>query len=539
MSTNNEEIKTTTSRSGKPQYRKRGDKKGPRKQEDWSKCVDNAIEYYNKYPTDFDTAFNFPWFQVMGTPIDYTNITSGFSKTLGKVENASTPSIMRIKFVMGPGICENAYDPANRTFAMIMADLYAKTSGASLGFNNAQLAMQMTSLTSIINMIGIVQRALSCTEFYKTVNVNYPRSLLAAMGFDYDQVVANKAISVNRLNSLIHMFNNMQVPSFLDIYKRQYTLCSNVYVDEDDEFGQVYFFQPAGYYKYDFENFKAKWVDLTYGNTDVDIVLDAIRDALYSWVNNDDFYKVNGALLRAYKDVPTIIVPDSSVNDVITPAKPDHIIDQIQNMSIIKLDHNTLDIQQNVEKNLVYWQPCIPKEDGDLAPGTRGSMGKAIIRLFKDYPTNEDNCEATRLMAYTAEVAYHTVDISAGTDTVELRQGIYSMQSEVVDSVEIYKVSADYTDVSVLATIRSNYIPVYAPAQLTTWPTTSIESLKTIVAVQPFRYIPTLISRITMEGGVTTNMFMLGDLYNYTYIDRKVLYNMNTVALLSLWRPTV
>lgn len=518
-------------------YRGKRGNRVPRKQEDVSTYEDNLITYYNKYATDFETAFNNPWFKVVGTDIAWNDILTvcAHQNASQKLDAAKVPSIMKISYVPGPGICENANDPANRTFAMLMADLYAKTSGASLGFDNAQLGMQMTSLTSIMNRIGEAQRALECTDYWATKNASFPRALISALGFDYNDLVKNKPIYVSRLNSIAHAFNNMEIPSFFDVYKRQYTLASNVYLDEDSEFGQMYVFVQAGHYEYDFENFECKFIRSGPPYVNMGLVLDKIEAALFKWINSSDFYKVNGALLRAYKDASTIVVPDVSVTDVIKPSKPDHILMQIMNMDIVgRVTNDSLNIKQNVVKNMLYWQPCLRLGLEDISTPSHNYMRKKFIRLFTDSPSKDDNCELSRLSNTQGIVNFHYVNHTDGTDATVKAWGITSMQSEIVEEITIYKPSADFTQAAEVVTIDSNILSTNAGA--------SSSVTDQIMAVQPFRYIPPLFyvyGGKNSEGVYTSqNIAVLGDLYNYTVLDEEVLKNQNTVALLSIWRPT-
>nr|AVD54040.1 capsid [Macaque picobirnavirus 9] len=451
MSEINKDMEGTTTE--KETWRKRGGKKGskraPRAQVNFATATDNAIEYYNKYPTDYQAAFNFPWFKVMGTEIPFEDVVSGIpDASIFNIKNSRLPNTMVINYVPGPGICEDVQDPANRTFAMIMADLYAKTSGSSLGFNAAQVAMQMTSITSILNAIGEAQRALNSTEFWKTTNANYPRGLINALGFNWEDLVAYKANYVTRLNSIIHMFNNMQVPAFIDIYKRQFTLASNLYVDEDDEFGQVYAFRQKGIYNYVFSSGNkvqyCEFTEYSYNKDKFDTFLDLIQNALFKWVNSDDFYKVNGALLRAYKDAATITVPDVDLATVISPSKPDHILMQIMNCDILGEDLITgLKITENVVKNVIYFQPTF----GRVADGYKATypqLGhKRLIRLFDSNPTTDVNCESTRLLTKLGIVNKHIVNPD-GSDITEQYYGVQSMQSELITSIDIYTIGDDY-----------------------------------------------------------------------------------------------
>ena len=533
----NEERINGTETTEKETWRKRGGKKGtrraPRAQTDMSKVTDNALEYYNKYPTDYNAAFNFPWFKVMGTPIPYDEIISGIpGAATYKVGNSRLPNTMIINYVPGPGVCADVQDPANRTFAMIMADLYAKTSGASLGFNSAQLAMQLTSITSILNAIGEAQRALSCTEFWKTTNANYPRGLVRALGFNWEDLTQNKANYVTRLNSIIHMFNNMQVPAFIDIYNRQYTLASNLYVDEDDDFGQVYAFRQKGIYNYVFASAnKVQYCEFTpyaYSEVNFDTFLDLIQNALFKWVNSDDFYKVNGALLRAYKDAPTITVPDSEISTVIAPSKPDHILMQIMNCDILGEDIiDGLKIYENVVKNVIYFQPTF----GRVADGYKDSYphlaNKRLLRLFDPNPTTDVNCEATRLLTKLGIVDKHIVTPD-GEDTTTQYYGVQSMQSELITSIDICTIGDDYSSNEIVS-IKGNVLDIMAAGKF--------NNISIAMSVMPFRYLPPIYVVSNSDGANEIGYIStMGDWYNYTTVDDTVVDNMNRVALLSMWQ---
>lgn len=507
-----------------PAYTKRGRSDSSksfsnRKGVDLNSFSSNDPAYYNKYPEDYRLATQTPgWFKVLGDHIDWSAVT-GYASVTAKTP---VPGIMVLDFIPGIGIAETSTDPVNKAFSQVMADIYAKTTGSNLGFQQADLAMLVTSLASISNMIGVAQRALETTEFWITKNAYTPKKMATAMGFSWQDLVKNKPAYVQRLNSLTHMYNNIKIPEFLDVYKRQYALSHTVYIDEDSSFAQIYMFMPRGYYKYSDVDHKCAWSELKFRDghymDHFSRLLDEIEDAITIWYNSSDLYNMNGTLLRAYKESSFYMISDLTIDSLIDPRLDRYIMLQLMNADFCNYKYirkDTLDITQDVVENIVIWKPGAKVPEGDDAFGFE-ERSSHLVRAYDAEVSADDNCELTRFMFHTSLV--NTVSGESWYD-------FDTLGTEILCGIHVY-VGLTTSTAGLLESVdlNSNTELLFADS----------DSLhKVIIAYSAFRYLPNIFIQ-TSDG---SRAAVLGDMYNYTQLSTADLKQMNTTFALSMWKP--
>lgn len=462
-------------------------------------CNDPA--YYNKYPNDYKNSMDYPWFKIISRPLSIMAETG--DPEIGPLQ-ISLPQIMRIGYAPTIGRATQSTDPVNKCFNIVMADLYAKTTGASLGFQAADLAMEQVSLASLIGAVGQLKRALEVTDFWITKNQIYPKALLSSMGYSWEDLTTNKAVYVTKLNALIHQLNSMQLPKFLDVPQLYYTRSHSVYTDEDSEYGQIYYFWQEGFYKYEDTNMKAVFTKFS----DKPITpwtgslwrthLQQVQDAVDAWYNSSDFYTINGALLRAYKSSALITLDDATTDNIINPGTDKSMLMQIMNMDI-GVDLTSLDITQAPSKNAILCSP-----HSEFHGGTR------VIRWFDsdENITIDDKCEMTRLCVATDA---NGVVLSCGVD--------------LISTIELFALDPNnYTKAKSFGFVKQEVRVQDDATTGSLWPA---------ILCNNFRYQP----RVSLYHDKVSTATLMGDVYNYTTISTNMIDNMNTVAMYSIWKP--
>ena len=484
---------------------------------------ENDPRYYNKYLTDYNAAMNFSWFNIIGRPVT----CQGNGKYGDKVESTiAIPQIMRVDFDPTIGKATMSTDPINKCFGLIMAEVLAKTSTSDLGFQTADLAMEQICLATVCSLIGQLQRALQSTDFWITHNITYPKALLSSMGYDWDDLVNNKPKYQLKLNSIIHQVNVMLIPKFMDVIDRYYSMTNSIFVDEDDAYGQIYYFWQRGIYYYDDTQFKATYTKLPETKTSDSLFYDHLliaEKAINLWYGSSDYYRINGALLRAFKDAEILKLADYQLTDTINPTVSKTFMQQLMNMDILG-DMEDLDITQDAAKNSLICEPRV--EVDSLVYG--GTPTRHFIRSFDPDQsiTIDDKCEMTRMCAYVSSAVQET-------ETKKYYCYLESCGTDIVASVRIYSVDANnYAQSNLMATYRSNCIFVDNSMQ------GSASQLASAFCLQPFRYIPRM-SVFWYEQDSSVTMYWLGDLYNYTHITNEQISQMNTVAMYSMWKPSL
>nr|AVA30681.1 capsid protein [Picobirnavirus sp.]AVD97003.1 capsid protein [Picobirnavirus sp.] len=481
----------------------------------------NDVNWYNKYAENYRTASQVPvWFEINGSPVPLYNCVPEYLVS-SQTKERPLPGIMAVEYVPGPGIAQTNTDAINKAFSQIMAEIYSKTAADALKFQQADLAMLLTSLSTTVGLIAEAKRALETVDFWTTRSVNYPKALVTAMGFNWQDISRYRANYTTRLNNLIHQFNNMHLPDFLDIYHRFYSLGHNVYIDEDSQFAQIIFFKMKGFYTYDDQTFKCTWNEIS-GVYNMDVFLDLIERTLVAWETSSDLYNIKGCLIRAYSDSTVLSISDASVNDMLSPVLDRYMMLQLMNADIIdytNIQPSSLEITQNVQKNVLIWQPTSIQYSTSTEVNGFKLGSSHYLRAYDETLSADDNVEMTRLC-----VTWQRNSIAGTND--QFKDSITSMNTEFVCGVNIYACNSSSTNdfATLLCSIKSN-------ADLIT--VSNADKIAYIMALSPFRYIP----RMWLYNGSDESFTTLGDTYNYTTIGAEDLFSLNTMCALSMWKP--
>lgn len=531
------------STSGKEAYPKRGGKphseRYTRTPVDITKVTTNDPAYYNKNKFEYEQSTKIPWDKVFGDIVPFSDLVynKAESTTTWKGHsyegvNQSFPCIMAMDFVPGPGYCGNPQDPVNRAFTQLIGDIYSRTTGGDLGYQEADLAMFLTSTSSIACLIAHLSRALRASSFWISRNITYPRALLPAMGYFYADLAKNINTYAARLNACIRAFNNMKMPNFLDIYPRQFALCNNVYVDEDSAFGQVIFFKPVGVYKYIDTRSSCVWTELpSFTSTEtiplMEKDLGLLEEIISLWYKSSDLFRINGSLQRAYKESSFLTIPEFSTAETLNPVLDRNIMLQVMNASILdynKIDASSLDIIQDPVQNVVYWKPMTkPGETFDV------SHDVTLLRAYDETVSADDNMEMTRLLVMPTT----KVNLANPSLTVD---DCVNCGPELVVGVNVVTYDREQ-DFNTGFTRRANNMLVDLTAA---FPLPAWSELQGAIASSNIRYFPTtLIGYLTKYGtdpAEFSSITLLGDLYNYTYFTSTQWKQLQTTAMYSLWK---
>lgn len=485
------------------------------------KLTHNNPAYYNKNALDYNDTMAIPWFKIIG---NRTGMEKAIPESLLEENGPGTsirehkfPTIMAIDVVPSIGACDgSALNPVNKCFTMMFNELAAKTANANIGFQMPDLAMYLTSMSSVQSLIAYAKKVLGTTNFWRTKNISYPMALTSAHGFRWNEISQSRTNFVTMLNDLIRMFNSMRVPHFTEVFDRQYAMFNSVFVDEDDDFGQIYTFRPRGFYKYVDTEMKCVWTPCDYlgeaSSSSFTRLLGEIEDALKAWYQSDDYRLINGALLRAYGDVPSYVIETATVDGDIAPTTDKYFLLQIMNMDIIPYsDLSNLDIAQHSTTvgGLITWQPICTN------PALPSASMDHFLRIYNANVTLDDNCEMTRLCTVWQETA----------------DGIWTLQSsgtELIVGITLFEVDSSSFGGSSVARITSNF--EYFKGN---------DNISSSALLQAFRYLPFLPVATSLSESDVSLQGCLGDIYNYTCLPNNVLSRMHEVALYSIWKPSI
>lgn len=390
----------------------------------------NDISWYNRTPL-FEDATNFNFNTKMGDPFNWPD-----SDLVDQEVTHSVPGVMRIDFIPGIGFARDSNSPVNRAFNSMYQAIYSRTSGA-LQIQQAELSLFVLAMSSIMLLVGCVKRAIGISQMYTSQNYYYPDVVLTAMGIDPASVKGLQNDVRQRINQVILNFNGMEVPDFVDVFKRHYTLCVNLWADEDSIEAQLYSFVPAGYYLYHDTSLPVPgYLEykplLTSGDTvDINVLIDAAENCLESWRNSSNFGLINGAIQRAYPQNTLVQLERVAWDYITVPVYDKVMLWQISNSSGVgNVNFNTLDVTQDPVKNLLLWKPSV-YGNGNFNYLRAYSIPQRILNAADVADIGRDFImEATRLVTITVPDA----DTSLG------RQNCDFCGTEIITSYRTFNV---------------------------------------------------------------------------------------------------
>uniref|UniRef100_A0A2V0RM00 Capsid n=1 Tax=viral metagenome TaxID=1070528 RepID=A0A2V0RM00_9ZZZZ len=385
-------------------------------------------------------------------------------------------------------------------------------------FQQADLAMFMTSFSSIATLIGHMKRALGVSQLYSGQNYYYPKQLLTAMGIEPDSIIGKQDLVRMQLNDSILSFNALKIPDFMAVYKRQYALAHNVYADEDSTFAQLSVFVPLGYYKYVDTESKLDWITLSATTNTADDILSAIEGALDAWRSSSDLGLISGSIQRAFSENALISLDYATSADVVLPVVDRNITWQISNMTALRLNQSKLDITQDPVANTLVFEPELM--DGLTSMRAYANRPIKWLNSYDGQTDSEFIMEATRLMQ------------CPNPDVASYK--LFNANTELVESFRYYRI------------VSNNGVPeLVASAPMTSVYVLTVQA-GNVAAMDVTAAIELLTNLSQFKNGPTVELYLrdfatndytyygrAGDLYRYTTIDGDSLAGLNKAALQS------
>lgn len=488
--------------------------------------ITNDIKYWNK-TVEFDNVTAFPWSEIVGNNNKLDSVlpltTSG---SVNSTFAGSFPSTMILDAYLGPGWSDSGQSGVSRALTLIMARIRSTLSTSNIGFEVADLGIFLASTTSIMMLMGHVQKLMRMMNRWDARNYVYPKALAKMLHISYDDAINSVNNYTARLNSLIRQFNNWEIPHFVDIYDKQFALMNNIYLDEDSGFGQIYIFSPKNYYLYDDTTASAVSTEINRASfPSISTFIGVIEDMMEAWATSSDLFQINGVLKRAFKDSSRLEVPFYDKDEVAKPETDRAILMQIMNCTIVGKLSGLSVTQDASNPTYVNWKP-VTTYTGTTSlnaaiNANRIPNSKWLLRIFEDSVSKDDCMEMTRFTNFCNPTP---INISDDT-TPNFQYYLEQCGDTLISTITIYSYDP-YTTALYSNELNSNYL-------LTTQPV----DLKNMLAIQPFRYIPTIITATKNISWTASGV--LGDMYNYMYYDRADWRNLQITAYQSLWLPSL
>lgn len=482
----------------------------------------NDISWWNRTPLYSDVT-RVPFNRIYGGGIKTKGLTGVSDIGLGQFTDFDYPlsGIMSLRFVPTIGYAEDSESPVNRAFKSLYGDIYSKTTGA-MQFQQLDLANFVLSMSSIATMIAHIKRALGVSQLYSSKNYFYPRGLITSMGMDPNTIIGHQDEIRYKLNNAILSFNNLKIPDFMSIFKRQYGLAHNVYCDADDQRAQLYVFVPTGIWEYDDTD---PTIPLVYKDyTGVDECLEGINSALEKWRNSSDLGLISGSIQRAYKDANFVQLDYVKDTDVVIPTVDRNIMWQVENCHVFNPGYlrDWKFIANDPVNNLIIYKPWMSYSGTTPKDTFCQYYTDYMLRSFDGNESDEFIMEATRLGVVWSDVLIDNAHLSLSfRPNTELIVGFSIVYCTDEDGVLNRTESFDFS---------SNCLDLFD-----TNPTISSDVLLGVALLHQFKYAPLLYIRCKLSGSDTIKLVPVGDIGVFTTIDNSSLIGLQEAALQSVY----
>lgn len=239
-----------------------------------------------------------------------------------------------------------------------------KANSGSANYTATFEGMYMLSFDSIYYLMQHIHRAFSVFHTYSTWNRYFPRAILSALGFSYDDIAANFPQYIARYNNITRAISVWNVPSTWPIFKRHAFLFGAAIIDSKDPKDQNYFYRPTGYYKFYEINTdasavgsKLEWHRIDYGRADspktktVAQWLDIVEELLSPIVASSTAQILNGDISKAFGEEvykvnlitgeePLVLIDDDMAREQFMNATPVGTVDNLNVTERLSTDAN-------------------------------------------------------------------------------------------------------------------------------------------------------------------------------------------------------
>lgn len=396
-----------------------------------SSAPTNDVSWYTRYPELINAAARIPFAYQNGKAIPVTISQAGSGGVPGTVTNIKTvlPGIAVLEWAPTVGYTTGSMnDPVNTTAQQLWAQIRSKFSGG-LDVDPPDIMMYVCALDSMYSMLESVKRAYKTLNLWSPTNLYFPRAVVKAMGFDYDDLVAHKEDLYGYINVVVRRLQQFLLPKEWTMLHRHKFLNERVYFDENTARSGVYIFRQRSFWKMGASTDTGTLLtsenpfDYDAGVT-YDQIVSTMDEYLNAFATNEDTFITLGYITRAFEgsDLTNITLLDH--DSYLEPVYDEEVLLQIANADNINWStykENAFGMTQDPSTNMINHQPTFSVSAVELVPER-----EVIMNMNSDQPTTDDVVIGSRFK-YWAELVSgddvsNTYAIHAATEVI---LGIY------------------------------------------------------------------------------------------------------------------
>lgn len=198
--------------------------------------TENDISWWTKYPETAALAANLPFGSVTGF-----DVWNSIPITL--------PGIMALNTYITPGVNLDGASGANKAGKEVVKKVVQALGGSGEG-DSADYNQLLLAVDSMYAFIAYCERIYGSIGLFSPVNRYTPEGLFDVQSLSLTDVVNNAPRLRVEINKWIDSLNQLPIPGGYSIIDRHVQIFGNYYTDVPSERGQIYLYNPKGFYVY-------------------------------------------------------------------------------------------------------------------------------------------------------------------------------------------------------------------------------------------------------------------------------------------------
>nr|AVX53623.1 putative capsid [Marmot picobirnavirus] len=318
------------------------------------------------------------------------------------------PMVMAVLWQPTPGISLDATSGISIASSMMYQFIRSKLNYLT-SYAPADLGMALMAFDSILIMYHEIVRGFGVINNYDGMNLAWPRAILDACGFDFEDLYTNQAVYRMQFNNLIAKAQSLFMPVETYFNKRHNWLAEHIWTDSNTSKAQLYLYRCTNYYQWDETTSEQGTMCKSIGAPTATATMadwlnmfDGMVEALRS---SDSYAKIMADMRKAYDNRDAWVLPFLDENYSIKPEVNDTVLEQLQNSTFWPIKVNNDDITQSVDNNAIICNPTVSILTSSVAASEQANftrrvidlmVGDQIINFSHDNPSAEDIVENTR-----------------------------------------------------------------------------------------------------------------------------------------------
>lgn len=336
-----------------------------------------------------------PWGVRTGSPISLP----------GNALNTQ-PGILRLDVAPGVGVATSAFAGINIAARQLFVQNRSQNTSYTT-YEPVDYMMYNVVLGNIYAAYGLCSLILGLLQTYSVGNAYLPKGVLASMGVDFDDFISKIPTFRTWLNNFGRRVEaSFPAPANIAYFKRMLQVFSHIYIDSEDDKGQIYYVFPYGFQQWDEVNGSTKFRMMPKEIT-VTTLTNFIESLYGSLALMESANIMAGDTRKAFGD-NVFKFPEFDDTHRAVPERDELMLEQIRNASLltglgdqfggvgglaITQDNGQIDYQP------FYTAPY----NVDFAPYLEAMSVDRELTMSKKEPTFADVLDASRFVIRTSE----------------------------------------------------------------------------------------------------------------------------------------